>query len=26
MMPGVIDAAKVGIAECCAELRQAIGR
>ncbi len=26
MMPGVIDAAKVGIADCCAELRTAIGR
>ncbi len=26
MMPGVIDAAKVGIADCCAELRIAIGR
>jgi acetyl esterase len=26
MMPGVIDAAKGGIADCCAELRHAIGR
>jgi acetyl esterase len=26
MMPGVIDAAKAGIADCCAELRTAIGR
>ena len=26
MMPGVIDAAKAGIADCCAELRHAIGR
>ena len=26
MMPGVIDAAKGAIAECCAELRGAIGR
>ncbi len=26
MMPGVIDAAKTGIADCCAELRHAIGR
>jgi acetyl esterase len=26
MMPGVVDAAKAGIADCCAELRNAIGR
>lgn len=26
MMPGVIDAAKAGIADCCAELRHSIGR
>jgi len=26
MMPGVLDAAKGGIADCCAELRAAIGR
>lgn len=25
MMPGVIDAAKAGVADCCAELRAAIG-